>query len=61
VSLTKPRRWIKCGEPRCAWVAPGCGQRSPQSQWLWRKNPANLTEQEAARMAGIQGKSLRTA
>ena len=32
-----------------------------QSQWLWRKNPENLTAKEAARMAGIEAKSLRTA
>ena len=31
-----------------------------KSQWLWRKNPANLTEREAARLAGIDQKSLRT-
>ena len=32
-----------------------------KSQWLWRKNPANLTESEAARLAGIDQKSLCTA
>jgi transposase len=32
-----------------------------QSQWLWRKNPENLTAKEAARLAGIDQKSLRTA
>jgi len=32
-----------------------------QSQWLWRKNPENLTEKEAARLAQIDQKSLRTA
>ena len=32
-----------------------------QSQWLWRKNPENLTEHEAARLAKIDQKSLRTA
>jgi hypothetical protein len=32
-----------------------------RSQWLWRKNPENLTGQEAARLAGIDPKSLRTA
>jgi transposase len=32
-----------------------------KSQWLWRKNPENLTEREAARLAGIEQKSLRTA
>ena len=32
-----------------------------QSQWLWRKNPENLTESEAARLAKIDQNSLRTA
>lgn len=32
-----------------------------KSQWLWRKNPENLTDKEKARMAGIQGKNLCTA
>jgi transposase len=32
-----------------------------QSQWLWRKNPENLSEPEAARLARIDQKSLRTA
>jgi transposase len=32
-----------------------------QSQWLWRKNPENLSEKESARLAGIDQKSLRTA
>jgi transposase len=32
-----------------------------KSQWLWRKNPENLTDKEAARLAGIDQKSLRTA
>jgi transposase len=32
-----------------------------QSQWLWRKNPENLTESEAARLAQIDQKHLRTA
>jgi transposase len=32
-----------------------------QSQWLWRKNPENLTEREAARLAKIDQKNLRTA
>jgi transposase len=31
------------------------------SQWLWRKNPENLTANEAARLAKIDQKSLRTA
>jgi transposase len=31
------------------------------SQWLWRKNPENLTENEAARLAKIDQKSLCTA
>ena len=32
-----------------------------QSQWLWRKNPENLTEPEKTRLAKIDQKSLRTA
>lgn len=32
-----------------------------KSRWLWRKNPENLTEAEAARLTGIDQKSLRTA
>jgi transposase len=32
-----------------------------RSQWLWRKNPENLTEPEAARLAQIDQKNLRTA
>lgn len=32
-----------------------------KSQRLWRKNPENLTEPEAARRAGIDRKSLRAA
>jgi len=40
---------------------PGVWEALNKSQWLWRKNPENLTEQEAARLAGIDQKSLRTA
>jgi transposase len=40
---------------------PGVWAALHQSQWLWRKNPENLTEKEAARLAGIDQKSLRTA
>ena len=32
-----------------------------KSQWLWRKNPENLTEAEAARLGKIDQKNLRTA
>ena len=32
-----------------------------KSQWLWRKNPENLTEQEQERLAGIRDKNLCTA
>jgi len=32
-----------------------------KSQWLWRKNPENLTEKEQARLAKIRGKNLCTA
>ena len=32
-----------------------------KSQWLWRKNPENLTDKEQARLAKIQDKNLCTA
>jgi transposase len=32
-----------------------------KSQWLWRKNPENLTDQEQARLAKIQTENLGTA
>lgn len=32
-----------------------------KSQWLWRKNPQNLTATEQARLAGIQAKNFGTA
>jgi transposase len=32
-----------------------------KSQWLWRKNPENLTDQEQERLAKIQNKNLSTA
>lgn len=32
-----------------------------KSQWLWRKNPENLSPKEQVRLAGIDQKSLRTA
>jgi transposase len=32
-----------------------------KSQWLWRKNPENLTDQEQLRLAKIQDKNLCTA
>ena len=32
-----------------------------QSQWLWRKNPENLTESEQARLATLKNKQLATA
>ena len=32
-----------------------------KSQWLWRKNPENLTDPEQARLAKIQDKNLCTA
>jgi len=38
-----------------AWVA------LHKSQWLWRKNPANLTQKERARWAEIEHKNLATA
>ncbi len=32
-----------------------------KSQWLWRKNPEHLTDQEQERLAGIKNKQLATA
>lgn len=32
-----------------------------KSQWLWRKNPENLTDKEQVRLAGIKDKNLCTA
>jgi len=32
-----------------------------KSQWLWRKNPENLTDKEQERLAGIKDKNLCTA
>ena len=32
-----------------------------KSQWLWRKNPENLTDEEQARLARIKDKNLGTA
>jgi transposase len=40
---------------------PGVWDALNKSQWLWRKNPENLTEKETARLAGIDQKSLHTA
>jgi transposase len=39
----------------------GVWEALPKSQWLWRKNPENLTDQEQARLAKIQDKNLCTA
>jgi transposase len=40
---------------------PGVWEALHKSQWLWRKNPENLTEREQARLAKIQDKNLSTA
>jgi len=40
---------------------PGVWEALRRSQWLWRKNPEHLTDQEQARLAKIQQKNLRTA
>ena len=43
-------------------LAPaGRGDSLRRSQWLWRKNPENLTEGEQARMAQLDQKNLGTA
>lgn len=40
---------------------PGVWEALHKSQWLWRKNPENLTDQEQARLAKIKDKNLYTA
>ena len=40
---------------------PGVWEALHKSQWLWRKNPENLTDKEQARLAGIEDKNLCTA
>jgi transposase len=40
---------------------PGVWEALHRSQWLWRKNPENLTEKELHRMARIEDKNLSTA
>ena len=37
------------------------GDSLRRSQWLWRKNPENLTEEEQARMEQLDQENLRTA
>ena len=39
----------------------GVWEALQKSQWLWRKNPENLTEKEQERMAKIKDKNLGTA
>jgi transposase len=39
----------------------GVAEALRQSQWLWRKNPENLTDKEQARLAKIKDKNLCTA
>jgi transposase len=40
---------------------PGVWEALHKSQWLWRKNPENLSAQEQARLARIKDKNLGTA
>jgi transposase len=40
---------------------PGVWEALHKSQWLWRKNPENLTGPEQERLSRIQNKSLATA
>jgi transposase len=40
---------------------PGVWEALYQSQWLWRKNPENLTDLEQERLAKINDKNLGTA
>ena len=39
----------------------GAGRHLRRTQWLWRKNPENLTPQEQARMAQLDQENLGTA
>ena len=39
----------------------GVGEALHQSQWIWRKNPENLSEQEQQHLSGIKDKNLCTA
>ncbi|HEY9171009.1 MAG TPA: ISL3 family transposase [Verrucomicrobiae bacterium] len=43
------------------WGGRGVWEALHKSQWLWRKNPENLTDTEQARPAQIQNKNLCTA
>ena len=38
----------------------GTGEWLRKTQWIWRKNPENLTEKQRARLATIQDKNLWT-
>jgi transposase len=40
---------------------PGVRQALLKTQWIWRKNPENLTGREQKRLAGIEHKDLVTA
>jgi transposase len=40
---------------------PGVWEALTQSQWIWRKNPENLTERQSQRLAKIKDKNLATA
>jgi len=40
---------------------PGVWESLHKSQWIWRKNPENLTDKEQARLAKTQDKNLCTA
>jgi transposase len=41
--------------------ARGAGRSLRRSQWLWRKNPENLTEGEQVRMEQLDQENLGTA
>jgi transposase len=40
---------------------PGVWEALTQSQWIWRKNPENLTDKQSRRLAKIKDKNLATA
>ena len=54
------RRWTSCGVPSAV-GRQGGWESLYKSQWLWRKNPENLTAEERARLDKIEDKNLGTA
>ncbi len=51
MNVTKAVNQVRRAEVRLG--GAGVWEALHQSQWLWHKNPENLTAKEAARLAGI--------